>query len=296
MKEKSIYHVSLATKYSGRWNNEFTLMGPPYSTRICHTYLAFQSGGNIDEFARVEGLTNRTMAFKCTFITRRGPEHNGAANHALVFMLADISSRLKQTVAYYFTGDSVKEDTFKTIIIEIISKAEALGLKVNLVTSDMGACNKSMRKRFGIYCLSGNTRHTQNSTVHPYVPHLKFLDDVFDFSKTKFILTELSDQENELCDGFNDSTIIALQNTEQNCLYNIAASRCKNVGTLLTKNIKKSAACLKASKSIAMREAVQNKKKLSECAYDRTTEQNGDSKEVDGFAKQNSECLCAVGV
>jgi len=107
------------------------------------------------------------MAFKCTFITRRGPEHNGAANHALVFMLADISSRLKQTVAYYFTGDSVKEDTFKTIIIEIISKAEALGLKVNLVTSDMGACNKSMRKRFGIYCLSGNTRHTQNSTVHP---------------------------------------------------------------------------------------------------------------------------------
>lgn len=57
------------------------------------------------------------------------------------------------------------------------------------------------------------------------MPHLKFLDDVFDFSKTKFILTELSDQENELCDGFNDSTIIALQNTEQNCLYNIAASR-----------------------------------------------------------------------
>lgn len=38
--------------------------------------------------------------------------------------------------------------------------------------------------------------------------------------------------------------------------------RCKNLGTLLTKNMKKSAACLKASKSIAMREAVKNKIKL----------------------------------
>jgi len=38
--------------------------------------------------------------------------------------------------------------------------------------------------------------------------------------------------------------------------------RCKHLGTLLTKNMKKSAACLKASKSIAMREAVKNKIKL----------------------------------
>jgi len=38
--------------------------------------------------------------------------------------------------------------------------------------------------------------------------------------------------------------------------------RCKNLGTLLTKNIKKNAACLKASKSIAMIEAVKNKIKL----------------------------------
>jgi len=39
--------------------------------------------------------------------------------------------------------------------------------------------------------------------------------------------------------------------------------RCKNLGTFLTKNIKESAACLKASRSIAiMREAVKNKTKL----------------------------------
>lgn len=38
--------------------------------------------------------------------------------------------------------------------------------------------------------------------------------------------------------------------------------RCKNLGTLLTKNMKKIAACLKASKSIAIREAVKNKIKL----------------------------------
>jgi len=35
------------------------------------------------------------------------PEHEGIANHGLVFMLGGISSRWKQTVAYYFTSDSV---------------------------------------------------------------------------------------------------------------------------------------------------------------------------------------------
>lgn len=95
-------------------------------------------------------------------------------------MLAVIPSRRKQTVAYYFTSDSVKGNIFKKIIIEIISKAEALGLKVNSVTSDMGACNKAMWGSFGIHCLPGSTGHLQNSTVHPCDSNreLYFLPDV----------------------------------------------------------------------------------------------------------------------
>ncbi|XP_008190218.1 uncharacterized protein LOC103312019 [Acyrthosiphon pisum] len=90
----------------------------------------------LDEMFLVEGLvydiSSKSFVGNVTL-----PEHNGVVNHALVFMLAGISSRWKQTVAYYFTSDSVNGNTFKTIIIEIISKAEALGLKVNSDTSDI---------------------------------------------------------------------------------------------------------------------------------------------------------------
>jgi len=51
------------------------------------------------------------------------PDHEGVANHGLVFMLDDISSRWKQTVAYYFTIDSVRGHTFKAIIDEINFKS-----------------------------------------------------------------------------------------------------------------------------------------------------------------------------
>jgi len=44
------------------------------------------------------------------------PDHEGVSNHGLVFMLGGISSRWKQTVAYYFTSDSVRGHTFKAII------------------------------------------------------------------------------------------------------------------------------------------------------------------------------------
>jgi len=71
-------------------------------------------------------------------------DHEGVANHGLLFMLGGISSRWKQTVAYYFTSDSVRGHTFKAIIDEIISRAESLGLHVHSITSDMGASNKSM--------------------------------------------------------------------------------------------------------------------------------------------------------
>lgn len=55
------------------------------------------------------------------------PGDTGIENHALVFMLAGISARWKQVVAYYFTSSKGDGRTFKPIIIEILQKAEELG-------------------------------------------------------------------------------------------------------------------------------------------------------------------------
>lgn len=93
------------------------------------------------------------------------PDHSGIAMHSLVFMLAGISARWKQTVAYYFTGNSVNGEVFKPIVEEIIQKAAAIGLNVCAVTSDMGASNEAMWRSFGIRV----SRHSEinNSCAHP---------------------------------------------------------------------------------------------------------------------------------
>ena len=46
--------------------------------------------------------------------------HHGKATHAMVFMLAGISTRWKQTVAYYFTSNYVYGSALKPIIINIL--------------------------------------------------------------------------------------------------------------------------------------------------------------------------------
>ena len=48
------------------------------------------------------------------------PLHTGITTHALVFMLGGVATRWKQTVAYYFTGDSTNGRVIKDIITEII--------------------------------------------------------------------------------------------------------------------------------------------------------------------------------
>ena len=65
-------------------------------------------------------------------------------------MLSGVTSRWKQTIVYYFTGSSVDGSVFKDIVLDIITKAEAIKLKVNGITSDMGAANQRMWKAFGI--------------------------------------------------------------------------------------------------------------------------------------------------
>jgi len=57
----------------------------------------------LDEMFITEGITydvgTKTFIGDVTL-----PQHQGVATHGLVFMLGGVSSRWKQTVAYYFTG------------------------------------------------------------------------------------------------------------------------------------------------------------------------------------------------
>src|SRR5688572_27578670 len=93
------------------------------------------------------------------------PGHSGRATHAMVFMLSGISTRWKQTVAYYFTGNSVYGSALKPIVVNIITKAWEIGLRVRTVTCDMGACNRTMWSTFGICC--GRMMKTINQIPHP---------------------------------------------------------------------------------------------------------------------------------
>jgi len=57
------------------------------------------------------------------------PEHTGIASHAMVFMLCGIACRWKQIIGYYFTGDGFNGAALQPIIIDILYKAESIGLR-----------------------------------------------------------------------------------------------------------------------------------------------------------------------
>ncbi|EZA56042.1 hypothetical protein X777_04033 [Ooceraea biroi] len=63
-------------------------------------------------------------------------------------MMCGIFTRWKQIVAYYYTPGGFDGTCLKDIILQIIEKAELIGLKVHSVTSDMGAANQAMWRAF----------------------------------------------------------------------------------------------------------------------------------------------------
>lgn len=60
------------------------------------------------------------------------PGQNQKATHGLVVMLVGINSRWKQVVAYHFTGNCIPEDFQKSLVLDVIHRAEEMGLKVKL--------------------------------------------------------------------------------------------------------------------------------------------------------------------
>jgi len=93
------------------------------------------------------------------------PEHTGVATHCLVFMIAGITTRWKQTVAYYYTSNSTNGRVFAGILLDIIRRCHAIGLNVAAVTCDMGGANRAMWKELGVKC--GREAETVNSFCHP---------------------------------------------------------------------------------------------------------------------------------
>lgn len=65
-------------------------------------------------------------------------------------MIRGLSSNYKQIVAYEFTGQSVHSECLKNKIIEIVKKAESIGLRCNGLTADMGGSNTAVWKLWGI--------------------------------------------------------------------------------------------------------------------------------------------------
>ena len=106
------------------------------------------------------------------------PGHSGTATHALVFMLAGITTRWKQTVCYHFTGNSTDGSKMRDIVLEIIRKAHEIGVHVSTITSDMGSANRALQKTFGIVCSKLSV--TVNKIPHPCAAgrHLFFMFDV----------------------------------------------------------------------------------------------------------------------
>lgn len=88
-----------------------------------------------------------------------------SATHILVFMLGGIGARWKQVVAYHFTSDSVNGRSLKPIIVDIIQRAEKIGLFVHGVTSDMGSMNQALWSEFQIN--ASRFSEVRNSCEHP---------------------------------------------------------------------------------------------------------------------------------
>lgn len=132
------------------------------------------------------------------------PNHEGTATNALVFMLGGISTRWKQTVAYYFTGPSINGTVYSEIITNLILKCESIGLKVMAVTSDMGSSNQRLWKHWNItagkYCKVSNfiphpLDNNRKLFVIPDVPHVfKNIKNMLMTNKVLFISNEIQEK------------------------------------------------------------------------------------------------------
>ena len=89
-----------------------------------------------------------------------------------------ITTRWKQTIAYYLTGSSVDGALLKPIILDILRSVQDVGISVCIITSDMGPNNQAMWRSFGVSAQREGMVYS--SIPHPVEPTGKsyFMADV----------------------------------------------------------------------------------------------------------------------
>ncbi|XP_014217733.1 uncharacterized protein LOC106646201 [Copidosoma floridanum] len=83
-------------------------------------------------------------------VTLPGHDDKERATHAVVFVLAGISKRWRQSIDYFFTGKSIDGSVYRSLIVNYVRKANSVGLDVHGVVSDIGSANQCMWRTFGI--------------------------------------------------------------------------------------------------------------------------------------------------
>lgn len=110
-----------------------------------------------------DSSTGSVLGF--TTLSVPGSDRDTLSSHALVYVMAGVSSRWKQVVGYHYIGGSFSGADAAKWALEIIKMSYQLGLQVVSVTSDMGAGNRSMWQYFGIN--AGEHSVLYNTICHP---------------------------------------------------------------------------------------------------------------------------------
>jgi hypothetical protein len=75
---------------------------------------------------------------------------NDAAKHALQFMIRGISTKWKQPVGHFFTGNSISPKILKAMLETIVMKVEGFGLEVKAVVCDQEASHRCCLTTLGV--------------------------------------------------------------------------------------------------------------------------------------------------
>ncbi|KAH7944966.1 hypothetical protein HPB49_002862 [Dermacentor silvarum] len=98
------------------------------------------------------------------------------ADHALVALFQPLTGKWHQVLGAFASRGNVKADVLAKIIVEAVIMLENSFLRVDFVTTDAAAWNRSMWRSFGI---SGKMHRVICKTVHPVHSrrHLHFISD-----------------------------------------------------------------------------------------------------------------------
>lgn len=110
---------------------------------------------------------------KATIPNSKGEMDGEIATHALVYMLAGVSTRWKQIVGYDLTSNSTHSEAVLNRIKSIIERANNIGITIRAIVSDMGPQNKSVWKLCNI--VASRNSIIRNTIPHPCIEHEKLL-------------------------------------------------------------------------------------------------------------------------